>query len=89
MGKPAIFRKKNHDINPELRARLDSELKILVDIIRAANNGDDCLDPAVLEFQRECHILTKMHYTFLHLEMMQAKKREFVTVPETVEPWFF
>ena len=90
MGKAQIFSKKNFDINPELRARLDMEVKILVDIIKAANNGDDCLDPAVLEFQRTCHVLTRNHYLFMHLELMQRdKKKDFVPATVSSEPWFF
>lgn len=90
MGKAQIFSKKNFDINPELRARLDIEVEILADIIKAANNGDDCLDPAVLEFQRTCHVLTRNHYLFMHLEMMQREKMgDLVPAPVSSEPWFF
>lgn len=90
MSKAQIFRKKNFDINPELRARLDMEVKILVDIIKATNNGDDCLDPAVLEFQRTCHVLTRNHYLFMHLELMQRNKdKDLVPAFKATEPWFF
>lgn len=90
MGKAQTFSKKNFDINPELRVRLDMEVKILVDIIKAANNGDDCLDPAVLEFQRTCHVLTRNHYLFMHLELMQRDKRgNLVPACVSSEPWFF
>jgi hypothetical protein len=54
--------------------RVRGELLILNDIVWAVTEGGDCMDPAVLEFQKSCHILTKQSFLYMYLELFQLEK---------------
>lgn len=84
-----MIRKKIIEETPELTQRLNTELKIVMDLIEATENGGDCLDPAVREFQRSCHTLTKNNYVFMYLEQLQAQRCGPQKTQPVLEPFFF
>lgn len=89
MWRLLLIRKKIIEETPELTDRLNTELKIVLDLIQATERGGDCLDPAVCEFQRSCHTLTKNNYSFMYLEQLQAMKLNRSKTQQIPEPFFF
>jgi hypothetical protein len=86
---PELLRKKIIEETPELTERLNTELQIVLDLIEATEQGGDCLDPAVIEFQQSCHVMTRNNYSFLYLEQLQADRTGKPKITMTNEPFFF
>lgn len=84
-----MLRKKIVEETPELTHRLNTELKIVMDLIEATEQGGDCLDPAVTKFQRSCHVVTKNNYFFMYLEQLQAERTGSRKKDPVPEPFLF
>ncbi len=84
-----MIRKKIIEETPELTQRINTELKIVLDLIQATEQGQDCLDSAVIDFQQSCHLATKNNHAFMYLELLQASKLKNKKTREVPEPYFF